>query len=239
MNIVRNQKLIDRNAKIGKITSFVSLAILGLGMYITFTQPERVALSLLALLTGFLLSQVGIYFTNRWGKQPRPDQQLDRALKGFGKQYSLYHYTTRASHVLVGPAGVWTLHPKSQRGTIMYKKNRWRKKGGGLMGLYLKIFAQESLGRPDLEIPSDQDALRKQLEKNLPAEEVPDLNAALIFTHPEVEIDADEAPTPTLHAKQLKDYLRKFAKDKPISTPVTKAVQDALDLGSGKFKAGN
>ena len=230
MNIIRNEKLIKRNATLGKIISIVSLAILGAGMFITFRKPELVGLSLSALLVGFVLSQMGIYYTNRWGRSPRPDEQIDAALKGFGKQYSLYHYTTPASHVLVGAAGVWVLVPKHQRGTITYTKKRWRKRGGGFLSAYMAIFAQEGLGRPEFEIASDVDALRRLLKKRLPEDyECPPIEAVLLFTHPEVDIQADEAPDLALSAKKLKVFLRKVSKERPISATDVDMIKDALD----------
>ncbi|MBT3389228.1 MAG: hypothetical protein HN413_02340 [Chloroflexi bacterium] len=229
MNIIRNDKSIKRNAMIGKVTSIVSLAILAAGMYVTFKMPEKVSLSLSALLIGFVLSQMGIYYTNRWGRNPRPDEQIDAALKGFSKQYFLYHYTTVASHVLVGPAGVWVLLPKPQKGTIIYHKNRWKKRGGGALGAYLSLFAQEGLGRPDIEITSEVDALKRALRKQLPDEqELPLIEAALVFTHPDVDIQANDAPSPTLSAKKLKDFLRKSAKNKPLSADDIEMIVGAL-----------
>ena len=66
------------------------------------------------------------------------------------------------AHLLVGPVGVWVLMPRHQAGRITYdeNKNRWRQKGGNF---YLKIFAQENLGRPDLEI-----GIRNQCHIQLP-----------------------------------------------------------------------
>jgi len=230
MNIKRNEKLIKRNSTLGKIISIISLAILGAGMFITFRQPDQVGLSLSALMVGFILSQMGIYYTNRWGRSPRPDEQIDAALKGFGKQFNLYHYTTRASHVLVGPAGIWVLIPKHQKGTITYTKKRWRKRGGGFLSAYLAIFAQEGLGRPEFEISSERDALQRQLKKLLPENyELPPIEAALIFTHPDVNIQAQDAPSPTLYAKKAKDFFRKISKEKPISEMDLKTIKDALD----------
>ena len=229
MKIIRNEKMVKRNATIGKVISIVSLAILGGGMFITFQQPERIGLSLTALMVGFVLSQMGIYYTNRWGRSPRPDEQIDAALKGFSRQYNLYHYTSRAAHVLVGPAGIWVLIPKHQKGTITYRKNRWRKKGGGILSAYLTLFAQEGLGRPEFEIASETDALRRQLKKVLPEEyEMPPIEAALIFTHPDVEIQVEDAPNPTLYAKKVKDYFRKLAKEKPIAATDVQTIKDAL-----------
>ena len=229
MIIVKNERIIKRNSRIGQIVTVAALAILGGGMYITFTKPEMIQLSITALMVGFLLSQIGIYFTNRWGRKPRPDDLLDQSLKGLDKSYAIYHYQTPASHVLVGPAGVWTLIPKHQRGTVTYSKKRWRQKGGGFFLAYLKVFAQEGLGRPDLELESDVDALKRYLSKKMPDFELPPIQAALVFTHPEADIQVDEAPSPTLPMKKLKDFIRKTAKGKPISSETVQAIQDVLE----------
>ena len=218
MLVVNNEKTIQRNARIGQVTTILSLAILAGGMYLSFQDTEKYFIySITALLIGFILSQIGIYFTNRWGRRPRPDEHISSALKGLDKRYSLYHYMTPASHLLLGPAGVWVLLPKHQRGTITYEKNRWKQKGGGLLVSYLKIFAQEGIGRPDLEIVSEIDVLQKFLNKNYPDIEVPEIEAALVFSNEDADIQADDAPSPTLHMKKLKDFIRKTAKAKPVS----------------------
>ena len=230
MKVVIDEKLIKRNAKIGQVLTIVSLATLGAGMFITFRNPELLGVSVGALLVGFLLSQVGIHFTNRWGRSPRPDEQISLALKGLDKRYALYHYQTPASHVLVGPAGVWVLIPKHQRGTITYRKNRWKQSGGGIIQNYLKIFAQEGIGRPDLEIESDIEGVEKYLGKRLPeGTEIPEIQAALIFSNPEADIQADDAPVPTLPAKKLKDMIRKTAKGKSVSPEIVKLIQNTID----------
>jgi hypothetical protein len=229
MKIISDEKLIKRNARIGQVVTIISLATLGAGMFLTFQRPDMLSVSIGALLIGFLLSQVGIYFTNRWGRSPRPDEQISVALKGLDNRYALYHYQTPASHVLVGPAGIWVLIPKHQRGTITYDKNRWRQRGGGFIQNYLKLFAQEGIGRPDLEIESDINSLNKYLAKILPEDtDVPDIQAALIFSAPDIDIQADEAPYPTITVKKLKDLMRKTAKEKPISQEVVSAVQETL-----------
>ncbi len=229
MKIVKNEKMIHRNARIGSVVTIVSLVILGVGMYITFMQPEQFYFSISALLVGFLLSQVGIFYTNRWGRKPRPDQLLDQALKGLDDRYSLYHYHTPASHVLIGPAGIWTLHPKTQKGTITYQNNRWRQRGGGILQGYLRLFAQEGLGRPDLEIESDANGLGKYLKKNLSDMDFPPIKSAVVFFHPDIELQADEAPAPTLYAKKLKAFIRKTAKENPLSADIADEIQSVLE----------
>jgi hypothetical protein len=177
------------------------------------------------LLVGFALSQVGIYFGNRWGRRPRPDELINQSLKGLDGRYSLYHYQSPSSHLLVGPAGVWAILPRHQRGKISFEKGRWRQRGGNI---YLKIFAQEGIGRPDLEINSELDSAKQYLSKLFPDEEIPEINAVLVFTNDRAEVQADNAPIPTLHIKKLKEFIRKHAKSKPVSTEKIKVIQESL-----------
>jgi hypothetical protein len=162
---------------------------------------------------GFLISQIGIYYGNRWGRSPRPDELIENALKGMDNRYTLYHYTTPVPHLLVGPAGVWALLPKKTKGLITYdeRRKRWRQKGGNL---YLKMFAQEGLGRPDIEVAGEVDSMQKFLGQNWEREEVPEVQAALVLTHPDTQVQAEGAPVPTLPGVKLKDFLRKQANER-------------------------
>jgi hypothetical protein len=47
--------------------------------------------------------------------------------------------------------------------------------------------------------------------------ELPEIKSALVFTSEEVEIDPGGATIPALKNKQLKDFIRQKAKEKPIS----------------------
>ncbi len=89
------------------------------------------------------MTQIGMFFSNRWGRSPRPDEQLDSGLKGLPNEDTIYHYVTPASHLYVGSAGIWVLLPLHQRGRVTYQKNRWKISGGGFMQGYLSIFGQE------------------------------------------------------------------------------------------------
>jgi len=227
MEIISNEKLIRRNARIGQISSIAGLLILAGGMFVSFTRQDLFFISMMALLLGFVLSQIGIFFGNRWGRRPRPDEMISQALKGLDGRYSLYHYASPTSHLLVGPAGVWVLMPRHQAGTITYDsvRNRWRQRGGNL---YLKIFAQEGLGRPDLEIGSEIGAVQTYLQKHLPDGKVPEVQAALVFTNDRAVVEAEDAPVPTLQARRLKELIRKRAKSKPLSTDQLAEVKKAL-----------
>lgn len=237
MIIKTNERLIQRNARIGQITMLVGLVILLGGMFISFRMPERFDISLLALLLGFILSQVGIYFSNRWGRHPRPYNLINQALKGLNRSYSLYHYETPASHLLVGPAGVWVLMPRHQGGTITYdvKRGRWKQVGGNW---YLKIFAQESLGRPDLEVEAEKEKVANYLRQYMEEEEVPEIQAALIFTNPKTNVEVPEdadLPARTMTVSKLKDEIRKAAKDsnQKLTPNQIEKIQEIFDQQAG------
>jgi hypothetical protein len=218
MKIIKNEKMIKRNSRIGQFSSLGGLLILGVGMYISFAKPEMISTAWAALLVGFLISQIGLYFGNRWGRSPRPDELLDEALKGLDDRFAIYHYKTPVSHLLVGPAGIWLLFPKHQRGKITYEKNRWKQRGGGVVQGYLRLFGQEGLGRPDLEIAAESESLKRYLLKNQPDLELPDFQAALVFTSDAADIEVADAPYPSIPAKKLKDLIRKTQKEKGLST---------------------
>ena len=229
MKSVTNTKLIKRNSKIGQYTSMGALVILGLGLFITFKYPDKFEYSLAALLVGFLASQIGIHFTNRWGHNPRQDEIIDKSLKGLGKEFTAYHYVTPVSHLLVGPAGIWTIMPNFQGGTIVYEKNRWKAKGGGFVQNYMRLFGQENLGRPDLEAEAEISSAQRYLKRVLPeGTEIPEVKSILLFANPKVEIKAEDAPMPALLPKDLKDFLREKGKEKVVGDLLLSTIQAAL-----------
>lgn len=228
MKIIKNEKLIKRNGRIGQWTSLGALAVLGLGMYISFTRTDLFVYSIAALLVGFTLMQIGMYMGNRYGRSPRLDEKLDAGLKGLQNEFVIYHYMTPASHLLVGPAGIWILMPYHQRGQVVYRKNRWRLSGGGFLQAYMRIFGQENIGRPDLEMEGEANAVKKYLAKQLGEAEVPEINALMVFTSDDVTIDAEGAPVPAMKLKEIKEFFRKKAKEKPIGQMQLAAVKAVL-----------
>jgi len=217
MKIIKNEKLIERNGKIGQWTSLAALAVLALGMYISFTKPDLFTYSLICLLVGFIMTQVGMYMGNRWGRSPRPDEKIDAGLKGLHSDFNLYHYSSPVPHLLVGPSGAWVLLPYHQRGKVEFKKNRWKMSGGGFLQSYMRIFGQESIGRPDLDAENEIITLRKFLVKKLDEADIPEIKSILVFTNDEVELEIGDSPIPALSLKQLKEFLRQGTKNRVLT----------------------
>lgn len=216
MKIVTNETLIKRNGKIGQFTTVASLVILAGGLYLSFQASSQMFMwSFVALILGFVLSQIGIFFGNKFGKHPRPDEQISAALKGLDDKYTLYHYRTPASHLLVGPAGIWVVLPFSQGGTISFVNNRWKQKGGNW---YLKLFGQENLGRPDQDARTEINSINRFFKKLFPDLEIPGIQAILVFINPKAKIaDVENAPTPALQLDKLKDFVRRSAKEDTLT----------------------
>ncbi len=216
MKIIVNEKKKKRNRRIAIISTLLGMAILISGLVISLRYPNQVTYSLLALLLGFLFAQVGMFYTNRWGRNPSTDDQLNQALKGLDQKYTICHYYTPTYHLLSGPAGVWILYPYHLTGRITFKKGRWHHAGSA----FLRFFGKESLGRPDLELPYEIERIQKYLKPIYDEEASIPVRAALVFMNPKITIDIDDTetpPAPAIQVDKLKDFLRKEAKQKPIS----------------------
>lgn len=100
--------------------------------------------------------------------------------------------------------------------------------GGGLLQKYMRLLGQEGIGRPDLETEAEINSLRKAFANDMDEDEIPEINAALVFTFEGVEIDAEEASIPALPIKKLKDFMRNKVKEKPITAAVLERVKSML-----------
>ncbi len=229
MKIVKNENLIKRNAKIGQYTSIGALAVLAVGMYISLKRQDLFIYALIALILGFVMTQVGMYFSTRWGRSPRPDEQLDQALKGIPGDTYIYHYITPVPHLLVGPAGVWILQAYHQKGSVSYARNRWRLSKGGFMQAYMSIFGQEGLGRPEVDIETETGALKKYLSKHMDEQNIPEIQSALVFTNPDIEVDATDAPMPAMKIKQLKEFIRQKSREHAVPSVMIDRVKAVIN----------
>jgi hypothetical protein len=227
MKIITNEKKKKINRRIALTATLAGMAVLIGGLLLSLKYPTQVIYSFGALIVGFILAQIGMFFTNRWGRNPSPDELLNQALKGLDQQYTICHYFTPVYHLLVGPAGIWILTPVHVGGTITFLKGRWIHKGASL----LRLFGQEGLGRPDLELPYEVEKIQKFLKPIFGDEKTAPVRAALVCTNPKVkiEISPDENPPAlTIEIEKLKEYLRKEAKRKPVSLEKVEAISEFL-----------
>lgn len=206
MIILRDDQRVERLKKIGQYVSFLGMGILLVGLAIIFWGNENAVLyQLVALALGWAVSQIGIYLGHRYGRDPRPDEVLDSALKHGVRGGRLYHYLLPAPHVLLVPSGVIILHTKYQGGEITAEGDKWKQKGVGLR----KYFGQEGLGNPSKEAERLVSAMANYIRKHAPqVEEVP-MAPLIVFTTKNIkDLDVKNADIPTMHYTKLKGFLR-------------------------------
>lgn len=229
MKIISNQKIIKRNKLISQGVLYLSIALLLIGFLWSFTNPDlaQTTLSYIILIPAFLLVQVSIFMANKWGRSPRPDEIIERALKGLNDQYTLYNYTTSTPHLLLGPAGIWIIKPYHHSGEISYnpEKNRFEQHGGP--NIIAKLFAQESL--PNIKNESSVQVKRtKDFLHNLEVRELPEISVANIFFSDKADVHAKNAPEIIVHVDKLKDIIRKKAKAINIKDVVLNQIKEKL-----------
>jgi hypothetical protein len=209
------------------------MGILLVGLVIIFWgNPNALLYQLLALAVGWIVSQIGLYLTHRYGRNPRPDEVLDDALKHALSDGRLYHYLLPAPHVLLVPSGVIILHAKYQVGEITAEGDKWKQKGVGLR----KYFGQEGLGNPSKEADRLVSAMANYIRKNAPeVEEVP-MAPIIVFTTKNIKnLDVKNADIPAMHYSKLKGFLRQKKDDLP---PLPHEEYDALRAAFDKKAAG-
>jgi hypothetical protein len=215
MHIYRNDQFIQRRAKFGRYANLGGMGILLLGLIVNLSmQMEGLLLSMLALIVGFALYQVGMHYTLRYGRPDRPDHVLVKALKGFDHRYYLFQFTSPVGNVLVTPNTCLAFAVKMQGKTIQYRHGKW-KHLIGWQGIFFWL-AGDSLGNPSREAEGEAETLRRYLAKKLPGVEVP-IQPVIVFGNSSAEVDAGDCPIPALHYKKLKDWLRGPGKASSLS----------------------
>jgi hypothetical protein len=229
MKISINEKLIKRNKIITQVSLYAAIGLIAIGLFISFSNPDKakILLSYLVLLPAYIMMQINVLMANKWGRNPRVDQIISNSLKGLDNRYSLFHYTTPVSHLLVGPAGIWIIKPYHQHGIITYdeKKKKYLQKGGG--NFLSKLFAMDTLGDIERDTQRQISTLQKYFEK-IGLKDYPNPLIANVFFNPEAKIQAKNAPETTINIDKLKDLIRQTVKKSPLRDEITNKILKKL-----------
>ncbi|MFQ6002077.1 MAG: nuclease-related domain-containing protein [Anaerolineae bacterium] len=207
MQVRIDEELIVRKSIAAKLGSGVGLVLVLSGLFLLWVAWGY-PWSYLVVLLGFVIGSVGNRQMNRWVNEPRADQVLSRALRGFDDKHYLYHYLLPADHVLLAPCGLFVIKAKGVEGRIRCLKDGWQR-DFSLLRL-LRGFAPEPLGNPTKETRREMERLTEYIAQRLPGEEV-EVKGMIVFTHPQVQLEARGATLPTMRLRGLKSYLRKAA----------------------------
>lgn len=211
-----------------------------------FLQTYWAWISFAALPLGFIFASFGSYFINRFARRrwpgirviARPDEMLARSMKGFDDKYAYFAWSLPANHVLVGPCGILVFALRSDRGRVIVQGDRWREPFS--LGRFFTIFAREGVGNPAFELESQVRKLRQVLGQNSAngadessretgkaLDKVP-IEPVAVFLNPEMQISLENPTIPVLRADQLKDYVRRRAKEARLSNNTVRELTDRL-----------
>jgi hypothetical protein len=224
MKVYLNEQHVERRSSVGKWASLLGLAILASGFVISLKFPNML-ISFGSLAVGFILSNVGIYYANRYTRQDRPDALLSKALKGLDNRYALYQFLLPSPQVLREPGGLTVLVLKPQDGIVLYQDGKWRNKMGWSRAF--RWIGQEGLGRPEQEVGLEVESLKDWLQEQAPDLDVP-VRGVLVFTQADLQTP-DEPPVPAMDPKQIKGWLRKAGKLPPLPQPTLTRLIQVLD----------
>lgn len=232
MVILRDEKRIKRLNRLSKVISFLGIGALVAGLILAFMNPgdetpqSIFTFQLVALLVGWIFSQVGVYLAHRYVRDPRPDEVLDKAVGRVVKNGRLYHYALPINHVLLSESGVIVLVPRYQAGQISVEEDKWKQRGLGLR----RFFGQENIGNPTRDAQREMRILADFISKNAPEVEEMPLAALIVFTHSEQkELDLQNSRIPAMHHTKVKSYLRRKRRTSPMPKETYEALRHAFD----------
>ncbi len=265
MKVYRNSKEINRKDTIGRRLSLTGLGILFVGMIASFvptmyppTEPPPTGLiapflfqywsliSFAALPLGFLTASIGSYFINRFARRRwpgsklpgRPDDVLERSLKGTDDRHALFVYSLPVNHLLAGPFGLIQFAVRSDKGQVTVEGERWREPRSWRR--MLTLFAREGVGNPNSELVDQEKHLREFLAKaqanseeteaNLKEANLPEIPIAnvVIFLNDAMQLTINNPTIPVIRADQLKDYLRRRNKEVKLSQNTVRVLNEIL-----------
>ena len=209
-NVVDEERIL-RGARIGKIAMVASLVFMAAAVIVSLALPTFLWISLLGATVGLLISSIASMNMNRWVREPRADQALAQALKGFDDRYQLYSYYLPAPHVFLTPMGVYVLTALGQDGTIHYDGTKFRRNFS--LGRVLRFMGEEGMGKPFAEAQAQVQAIQTLLDEAGLGDEL-EIQNIVVFFNPRAQLDVSDPPVPVVLPKDLKKAIRKMASPK-------------------------
>lgn len=211
--VVTNTPLVERNARIGRWITTGSLIVILAPLAITFPSllsgknelpTDQLFLLYGALILGFVLSNVGGYYLNRWGIKYY--ERLNAALKGTDKKYRLYNYSLPAPHVLLTPFGVTVLLLKNLEGNIQAGPKGWTSNMSILR--FLRWFSSEQLGDPTKDLEAQLEHVRAFVAGAEGESFKPPVDGLIVFTNPKASVSVTNVDLPVVLLNQNEDELK-------------------------------
>ncbi len=251
MKVYRNLKEIRRKDTIGRRFTLTGMGVLALGFVASLVptwyapdapiQPGIVGfiqqywswISFGALFAGFLCASIGSYYINRYARRrwpgsrfiERPDEMLERNLKGLDDKFAFFSQSLPASYLLAGPNGITVFALRSDKGKVIVDGNRWKEPF--TISRLFTFFAREGVGSPDQDIETQKEKLRTLLAQGDGLAEVP-MDGAALFLNPQIDLQLNNPVIPVLKPEQVKDYVRARVKEARVPNATQKSLVEFL-----------
>jgi hypothetical protein len=210
MKIYTNMRRARTRYFVASTATFAGLMMLvSAPMAAIFTSD--VISSILPLVLGILLSTTGLKLTNRWTRLPAPEETLNKALKGFGKDAALLHLWLPAEHVLICKHGILSLTTLHQRIQATIDGDKWENTAGPLLRLWQTI-SQDPLRNPTPKAAEEAQRTQTWFDEHFPDSSVT-VQPIIVSTHPKTELlITGSPPVPVTHLHKgrysLKEHIR-------------------------------
>ncbi|MDP3046937.1 MAG: hypothetical protein Q8O07_05605 [Chloroflexota bacterium] len=228
MQTVTNTRLVESRGKWGKRLTWIGLFFLFGAVFMPF-RPELVPWSWPVMIFGFVVTNLGMFYFNRYVRPPLPQDILDKELKGLDNRYRLFNYLGPVEHVLITPTGVLAITIRRMSGDIRCRGEKWSMKTGLLNKL--RFFSEDQLGNPSYDLRRDVSKVQNLLESRLPAadgEKPVPIGGFVFFSNPDANLSIEDASVRVLNTKNMKDYLRKLATGERLSPARSEAIAKVL-----------
>lgn len=201
---LKNEPRLKRNKLISHIGSIGGLLLLLVGVLLSLFFEKLASLAGILMIVGLAVSFFGIYVANRWVKKPRPEEVIDKELKGFTDKYRIYHYPNLPyDHILLSPVGATIIHSINLEGEFYYKEGKWKERIN--MGRALRYIVEEHLGDPIRDAQECAGNLANHL-REVTGTNVP-INYLVLFIHPRAILDVEKSAIPIIAPKKLRPSL--------------------------------
>jgi hypothetical protein len=228
MQTVTNTRLVESRGKWGKRLPWFGMVFLFGAVFMPFRE-ELIPWSWPVMAFGFVVTNLGMFYFNRYVRTPLAQDILDKELKGLDNRYCLFNYTGPADHVLVTPTAILSITIRRMGGDIRCRGEKWSMKTGFLS--MLRFFSEDQLGNPSYDLRRDVSKVTALLETRLPnveGEKPVPIGGFVFFSNPDANLTVEDPTVRVLNTKNMKDYVRRLATGERLSPARTEAIAAVL-----------
>ena len=258
MKVYRNTKEISRKETMGRRFTLAGMGVLAVGFvaslaptwyppeaplqggFAGFLQQYWSWISFGALFVGFLCASIGSYYINRYARRrwsgsrfvERPDQVLERSMKGLDDKFAFFSQSLPAAYVLAGPNGVTVFALRSDKGRVIVEGDKWREPFS--LTRFFTFFAREGVGNPHQDLEDQKQRLRGLLAQaggdatGASALAETPMDGAVVFLNPDVQLEVTNPVIPVLRPDQVKDYVRARVKEARVPGATQRGLTEYL-----------